>query len=71
MKVSRTERIKLELQMLTGVLTDDISYLCYLLLKDGSHFKHEREKNTELAEDNLKKIENMRTESFEEFFRRL
>lgn len=28
-----------ELQMITGVVSDDISYLYYCLIKDGIHFK--------------------------------
>lgn len=31
-----------ELQMLTGVMAEDIDYLVYLLIKDGSYFKEER-----------------------------
>lgn len=37
MRINR-ERILAELQMMTNVVTDDIDYLVYLVLKDGSYF---------------------------------
>lgn len=38
------ERVLSELQMLTGVITDDIDYIVFLLLKDGSYFKKDTAK---------------------------
>lgn len=33
------ERVKQELQAITGIMTEDIDYLVYLVLKDGQYFK--------------------------------
>lgn len=33
------ERVKQELQAVTGIMTEDIDYLVYLVLKDGQYFK--------------------------------
>lgn len=71
MRVSRDERIKLELQMLTGVVTDDISYMCYLLLKDGLYFKKERDKELDIGKEEKKKVVELSCESFEDFFNSL
>lgn len=71
MRVSRNERIKLELQMLTGIVTDDISYMCYLLLKDGLYFKNERDKELEIGKEEEQKIVELSCESFEDFFNSL
>jgi len=35
--------IRQELQMVTGVVSNDVDYLVYLLLKDGDYFKESAE----------------------------
>lgn len=35
--------LKDELRMLAGVVTEDMDYIGYLLLKDGSYFKEKEE----------------------------
>ena len=37
------EQMKEELSMLTGQSSNDLSYLYYLLVKDGTYFKKEKE----------------------------
>lgn len=53
--ISKREfRIVNELQLLTGVMTEDISYMCFLLLKDGTYFNNVKTQE-EIKEENLKK----------------
>lgn len=40
------ERAITELQIVTGVVTNDLEYLVYLLLKDGSYFNDKIEQDT-------------------------
>ena len=39
--MTKQQMVLTELQMVTGVVTDDINYLMYLVLKDGSFFQKE------------------------------
>lgn len=39
--------------MLTGVVTNDLSYLCYLILKDGCYFTSKEEEEEEASADQL------------------
>lgn len=71
MRLSRSERLKLELQMLTGVVTDDMSYLVYLLLKDGDYFKEDRLKDVTIKEEEKEKQERLKAMSFDDFFNSL
>lgn len=57
--------------MLTGVVTDGISYMCYLLLKDGLYFKKERDKELDIGKEEKKKVVELSCESFEDFFNSL
>lgn len=60
MKFNR-ERILAELQMMTNIVTDDIDYLVYLVLKDGSYFD---DIDTKYEEGNSLRFEN-KVEDFE------
>lgn len=40
------ERAITELQIVTGVVTNDLDYLVYLLLKDGSYFSERVKQDT-------------------------
>lgn len=40
----KRDRILMELQMLTGVVSDDLSYLYYCLIKGGSYFNEIKQK---------------------------
>lgn len=71
MRLSRSERLKLELQMLTGVVTDDMSYFVYLLLKDGDYFKEDRLKDVTIKEEEKEKQERLKAMSFDDFFNSL
>lgn len=71
MRLSRSERLKLELQMLTGVVADDMSYLVYLLLKDGDYFKEDRLKDVTIKEEEKEKQERLKAMSFDDFFNSL
>lgn len=71
MRLSRSERLKLELQMLAGVVTDDMSYLVYLLLKDGDYFKEDRLKDVTIKEEEKEKQERLKAMSFDDFFNSL
>jgi len=46
--------------MLTGIVTEDISYLCYLILKGGCYFGNEEEEEVSAATDQVS--------SFDEWF---
>ena len=62
----REKRIINELQLVTGVMTEDIQYLCFLLLKDGTYFnltKTEKEK----AEEEIKRSIEAKVESLQAF----
>lgn len=57
------EQFKLELSMLTGQSSNDLSYLYYLLVKDGTYFKKEKEP--------LKVSSPLTVESLEDWFNKL
>lgn len=59
------ERIIAELQMLTNVVTNDIDYLVYLLLKDGVYFSDNVE--DKFVQKGLTEFHN-KVENFEEWF---
>lgn len=70
MKTTRSDKIKVELQLLTGVITDDINYMCYLLLKDGVYFN--KDKNIEIDDTREKeKIAELSCESLDDYFNSL
>lgn len=46
-----SQQIRAELQMLTGVVTDDITYLTYLLLRDSKCYKEADKKTTMMNEN--------------------
>lgn len=70
MKTTRSDKIKVELQLLTGVITDDINYMCYLLLKDGVYFN--KDKNIEIDDTIEKeKIAELSCESLDDYFNSL
>lgn len=49
--------VQTELQMLTGSTSKDISYLYYLLIRDGSYFKQENEPKVVESENTVKSLE--------------
>lgn len=59
-------KIKEEMQFLTGVITNDIEYLLYLLLKDSK--KEEVEESTDT---NVKDSDYFRESSLEDWFDKL
>lgn len=68
--ISREDRIINELQLVTGVCTKNISYLCYLLLKDGSYFKDVKTEDEVVIESNElelnKKVKELEVKSFDD-----
>lgn len=40
---TKRSQLILELQLITGVVSNDISYLYYILIKDGVQFRREAE----------------------------
>lgn len=69
----REKRILNELQLLTGVMTDDISYLCFLLLKDGTYFnktKTDKEKEEDKILNELEsKQKSVQAMTFDDFLK--
>ena len=58
-----------EMQHITGVITDDVDYLLYLMLKDGCKFNEDKE-NKEV--DDTSENHNIYSEEgLDEWFRRI
>lgn len=69
----REKRIINELQLVTGVMTEDIQYLCFLLLKDGTYFnstKTEKEKAEEEVKRSIEaKVESLQALTFDDLLK--
>lgn len=69
----REKRIINELQLITGVMTDDVQYLCFLLLKDGTYFNstktEEEMKEDEIRRDIKSKVESLQAPTFEDLLK--
>lgn len=69
----REKRIINELQLVTGVMTEDIQYLCFLLLKDGTYFnstKTEKEKVEEEIKRSIEaKVESLQALTFDDLLK--
>lgn len=69
----REKRIINELQLVTGVMTEDIQYLCFLLLKDGTYFNSTKTEE-EKAEEEIKrgieaKVESLQALTFDDLLK--
>lgn len=75
MLTKREQRLVHELQLLTGVLTDDIQYLCFLLLKDGIFFKEtktpEEDELSTINDITADKVKSIQAITFEELLKRI